>query len=309
MAAPPAKKRLSANALLAIGVSGCAALIVVSVVSLRFLQKEPPPPPPPAPPAPQASVNRILRYSPSYYKADVDEDAKRYGVPAVTPEELAQPLAYADELAQPRTMKVKKDTLETAHLRLDTRVRNEWAETASGQRFRFEHIILTITNRTNRPLAYRVASRVDHPEHCRSQGAMAHNAIALRGGESTERTECLFHDGAQLTIDKIEVVALPALGFFYVSRLQPVQIGLDERTAAGHRVPAPAKECAFVPWREIDASTKSAHTGWADVIDFYARHNCDEYSFFRGYRRWTTPGTLPARAETSNAVDQGAASK
>jgi len=32
------------------------------------------------------------------------------------------------------------------------------------------------------------------------------------------------------------------------------------------------------------------------VIDFYARHNCDEYSFFRGYRRWTAPGSLPARA-------------
>jgi hypothetical protein len=300
---------MSGNTLLALGVGGCAVLIVLAVVSLRFLQKAPPPPPPPPPPAPQASVNRIMRYSPSYYKAVVDEDAERYGVPAITPEELAQPLSYADELAQPRAMKVKKDTLETPHLKLSTHVRNEWAATASGQRFRFEHIILTITNRSNRPLAYRVLTRVDHPEHCRSQGAMAHNAIALRGGESTERTECLYHDHAQLIVDKIEVLELAPVGFFYVSRLQPVSIGLDERTAAGHRVPGPAKECAFVPWRDIQASTKSARTGWSDVIDFYARHNCDEYSYFRGYRRWTTPGTLPAHAEATNAVDQGAASK
>jgi hypothetical protein len=307
--AAPAKKGLSGNALLAAGVGGCAVLIVIAVVSLRFLQKEPPPPPPPPPPAPQASVNRILRYSAGYYKAVVDEDSKHYGVPDATPEELSQPLPYADELAEPRAMKVQKDTLETPHIKLTTRVRNEWASTSSGQRFRFEHIILTITNRTDRPLAYRVATRVDHPEHCRSQGAMGHNAIALRGGESTERTECLYHDGAQLVVDKIEVLELPVLGFFYVSRLQPVQIGLDERTAAGHRVPMPAKECAFVPWRDIQASTQSAHTGWVDVIDFYARHNCDEYSYYRGYRRWTTPGTLPARADNSNAVDQGAASK
>jgi hypothetical protein len=283
--------------------------IVIALVSLRFLQRKPPPPPPPPPPAPQTSVNRILRYSPDYYKALLEEDAKRYGIPPITPDELSQPLPYADELAQPRAMKVTRDTLETTHLELTTHVRNEWAATSSGQRFRFEHIILTITNRTDRPLAYRVITRVDHPEHCRSQGAMQHNAIALRGGESTERTECLYHDGAQLIVDKMEVVELPVISFFYVSRLQPVPIGLDERTAAGHRAPAPAKECAFVPWRDIKASGESAHTGWLDVIDFYARHNCDEYSFYRGYRRWKIAGTLPARAESSNAVDQGAASK
>jgi hypothetical protein len=284
-------------------------LIVIAVVSLRFLQKEPPPPPPPPPPAPQASVNRILKYSAGYYKAILDEDTKRYGIDPVTADELARPLAYAEELSSRRAMKVKKDTLETQHLKLTTSVRNEWAATGTGQRFRFEHIILTITNRSERPLAYRVMTTIDHPEHCRSQGAMAHNAIALRPGESTERTECLFHDKAQLTVDKIEVVELSPLGFFYVSRLQPIQIGLDERTSAGHRAPDPAKDCAFVPGRDIKSSAESAHTGWADVIDFYARHNCDEYSYYRGYRRWTAPGTLPARADTSNAVDQGAASK
>jgi hypothetical protein len=85
-------------------------------------------------------------------------------------------------------------------------------------------------------------------------------------------------------------------------------------------VPRPAKECSFVPWRDIQASAEQAHTGWADVIDFYARHNCDEYSFFRGYKRWTAPGALPARASASatspttppasgERVDQPATSK
>ena len=300
---------MSGNTLLAIGVGGCAVLVVAAVVSLRFLQKEPPPPPPPPPPAPQASVNRILRYSPGYYQAVLDEDAKRYQLPPITPQQLSQPMPYFDELHEHRQLKVQKDVLETPHLKITTRVRNEWAATSSGQRFRFEHIILTITNRTDRALAYRVATRIDHPEHCRSQGAMAHNALALRPGESTERTECLYHDGAQLVVDKVEVMELPPLAFFYVSRLLPVQIGLDDRTAAGHTVPAPAKECAFVPWRDIQASSVSAHTGWSDVIDFYARHNCDEYSYYRGYHRWTTPGSLPARADNSNAVDQAAASK
>lgn len=302
----PQPKGLSGNALLGIGVAVCAVVIVVAVVSLRFLQKEPPPPPPAPPPAPAESVGRIIRYSPEYYKALTEEDAKRYKVATLDPAALAQPLTYAAELGAPRAMKVQRDTLETPHLKLVSRVIKEWARTPSGQGFKYEHIVLSITNRTDKPVAYFVPTTVNHPENCQSQGAIEHNAIALKPGETVERTECLWHKNQTLRIDAVEAMELTWLGYYYVSRLNPVQIMLDARTAAGHRVPAPAKECSFVPWRDIQASSEEAHTRWADVIDFYARHNCDEYSFFRGYRRWTAPGKLPARAA---GVDQAAASK
>lgn len=311
MAVPPRgqqqPKGLSGNALLGIGVAICAVVIVGAVVSLRFLQKEPPPPPPPPPPAPAESVGRIIRYSPEYYKASTEEDAKRYKVAATDPAALAQPNTYAAELPEPRTMKIEKDQIETPHLKVATRVIKEWARTPSGQGFKYEHVVLSITNRTDKPLAYYVPTTVSHPENCQSQGAIEHNAIALKPGETAERTECLWHKGQTLRVNAIESMELSWLGYYYVSRLNPVQLGLDPRTAAGHRVPPPAKECSFVPWRDIQASAAEAHTGWADVIDFYARHNCDEYSFFRGYRRWTAPGSLPARAPTG--VDQATTSK
>jgi hypothetical protein len=293
---PPAKKGLSGNALLGIGVAVCAAVIVIAVVSLRFLQKPPPPPPPPPPPAPEQNVGRILRFSPEYYKAVLEEDAKRYKTPAIDVATMSQPLPYASELSQPRLLKIEKDAFETPHLRVSSRVIKEWARTPSGQGFKFEHIVLSITNRSDRPVAYRVATTVSHPERCRSQGAIEHNAIALGPGETVERTECLWHKNERLRVDAVEAMELTPLGYYYVSRLNPVQIMLDARTAAGHRVPPPAKECAFVPWRDIKTSAEQAHTGWGDVIDFYARHNCDEYSFFRGYTRWTAAGTLPAKA-------------
>lgn len=298
---PPSKKGISANALLGIGVAVCAAVIVVAVVSLRFLQKPPPPPPPPPPPAPEQSVGRILRFSPEYYKALLEEDVKRYKVPAIDPAAMAQPLEWTRELSAPRALKIEKDSFETPHLRIASRVRKEWARTPSGQGFKFEHIVVSITNRTNKPLAYLMATTISHPERCQSQGAIEHNAIALEPGETVERTECLFHKNDRLRVDRVETVALTPLGYYYTSRLNPAQIMLDARTAAGHRVPPPAKECRFVPWRDIQASAEEAHTGWADVIDFYARHDCDEYSFFRGYRRWTAPGTLPAKATDAAA--------
>ena len=213
----------------------------------------------------------------------------------IDPAALAQPLAYAAELTEPRPMKIEqRQPSRRRTCKITSRVIKEWARTPSGQGFKYEHIVLSITNRTRQAVAYCVPTdgRAT-PRTASRKGAIEHNAIALKPGETVERTECLWHKDQTLRINRVEAMELTPLGYFYVSRLNPAQILLDERTAAGHRVPPPAKECSFVPWRDIQASAEQAHTGWADVIDFYARHNCDEYSFFRGYRRWTAAGTLP----------------
>jgi hypothetical protein len=299
----PTPPKLSTNALLGLGLGACALLIVLALVGTRILIKPPPPPPPPAP-APESSVTGLLRFTPGYYRAILDDDAKKYGLPKVDPEELAAPLDYADELGAPRRLKADRDGLETPHLKLGTRVIKEWATTGSGQRFRFEHQVLTLTNKSPRPLAYRVETSVDHPEKCSTKGAIAHNALALQPGETVERTECLWHPGAMLTVRRVEILELPPLGYQYVSRLVPSQVLFDERTSAGHD-PGKVKPCQFVPWREIQNSVKDQGTGWADVIDFYARHNCDEYSFWPGYRRWLTRGSLPSRAPGAPVGAQG----
>ncbi len=293
----PTKSSTSSNQLLIVGLVGCAAIVVVVVISMRLLQHDPPPPPPPPLPTAERSVNAVLRYTPGYFKALIDDDAKRYGItPAPSIDELSRPLVYGDELAAPRRLRGKGDKTATAHLSVATKVVKEWASTSTGERFRFEHLVLTITNLTNRPLAYRVQTSVDHPEHCGSKGSLAHNAIALGAGETVERTECLWHPGDMLNVNKVETLTLTPLGYRYVSRLVPTQVLLDERTATGHEAPPGVKPCQFVPWREIQSAVKTGGIGWADVMDFYARHNCDEYSFWEGYHRWKKPGTLPSHA-------------
>lgn len=288
---------MSGNTLLLLGLVGCAGLVVITLVTSRFLKSEPPPPPPPPPPAAETSVTGTLRYTEGFFKANLDDDTKQYGLPPVDVATLAQPLAYANELGSPKKLKPDRDTLETPHLKLATHTVKEWATTPSGQSYRFEHIFLDITNKTQKPLAYRVKTDIEHPERCRSKGNMQHNALALAPGETVKRTECLWRPGALLTVAAIEVIELGDLGYHYVSRLPPGQVLLDERTAGGHQPPK-GKGCAFVPWRDISASAKAANgTGWADVIDFYARHDCDDYSFWSGYKRWTAPGKLPSRAE------------
>ena len=223
------------------------------------------------------------------------EDAKRYGVPAPTMEALGAPLVHTVELSAPRVLH-PGESLDTPTLHIATQVVKAQAQDGSGQGFRFEHFILTLANKSTHPVAYRVDTGVESPEKCRSQGTIAHNAIALLPGEKIRRTECLYHPGMAVTIKSAETIELGDLGYYYVSRLVPSQIGLDARTAQGHLNPAGSESCKFVPWREIEVGGAS----WADVIDFYARHSCDAYAFFRTYRYRTAPGPLPAQSGVGN---------
>jgi hypothetical protein len=285
------------NTLLFAGLGGAALLLVGAVVAMKFLVHPAPPPPPPAPPPPEASVTGTLRFTAGFYRAILDEDAKRLELPAPTVDQMAAPLTHTVEVATPHVLKAG-ESFETEHLRFSTQVMKAWAKGGSGQGFRYEHLVLAVTNRSGEPLAYRVDTAVDAPEKCRSQGALAHNAIALAPGEKVERTECLWHAGMTLKIMRAETLIVPKLGYYYISRLDPSQIGLDTRTAGGHLIPGNLSTCKFVPWRDIESGGAS----WADVMDFYARHNCDEYTFYKGYRIRTAVGPLPAHAEKTVAA-------
>jgi hypothetical protein len=290
-----AEKKQS-NTGLYVALAAAALLVVAAVVGTRFLSPAAPPPPPPAPPAPEHSVLTLLRYTDAYYRSVLDDGAKRFGLQPPELSELAAPLAHSVELNRARPLKLG-ESFETAHLKIGARAVKEWAVNGDNQGFRASHLVLTISNRTRRPLAYRVDTQVSHPEHCRTKGAIPHNAVAVGPGAAVERTECVERPGDTLAVTRVEVIELPPIGLPYVSKLDPSQIGLDPRTSDGH-VPPGGKACQFIPRREIESSG----AGWADVIDFYARHDCDEYSFFAGYRFRDRPGPLPARPPDSTAA-------
>ncbi len=313
---PVAKKKgPSANVLLATGLGACVGLIAGALFFLhganqRRQVNEALPPSSAAPakdpmaiaPSPSSAQ---MRYKPAYYQAVVEEDAKRFGIAKPSDEELRQSFRYSEEIPvrAPHRMKAEKDTYETPHLRLSTHMVKEWALSSSGQGFRFEHTVLDITNYSDHPVAYRVETSVDHPEKCHSKGAIGQNAIALLPGETISRTECLWHTGAEVTLQRVEVLEVPRLGYYYASRLTPSQVLGDTRTSAGHQPPAKAgKPCTFVPWREIEQGVLAGKLEWADVMDFYSRHNCDEYSFWIGYKRSIEPRDVPASPMEATAT-------
>jgi hypothetical protein len=289
---------MSPNVMLVIGLIACGGLVVIAMAATRLMGTAPEETRKPAPvAAPVAqSVNTTLKYSSGYYKATVEEDAKKYKISPPNIDQLALPLPYSDELSAPRIMKADKDQLDTPHLHLATHVTKEWASTGTAANLRVEHLMLTITNKSDRPVAYRVETKFGDSARCKNKAAIQHNAVALKPGESITRSECMWAKNMSLEVDRIETIELTDLGYFYASRLVPQQALLGDRVTQGHVPPNKLPLCSFVPWREIRASSESkGGVDWADVLDFYARHNCDEYTFFANYRRWTAPGSLPAQ--------------
>lgn len=256
----------------------------------------PAPEPPKPPPAPEALMNSTLKYSPQIFRALVEQDAKAFRIPAPTPAELAAPNAYFEEFQGRRKLKVKSP-FETQHLRLTLQIEKRQAN-LGGQSFSSEHLVLHIENRTPRFLAYRVRTAVGDRTKCASKGDIPHNALVLEPSQTLVRSECLYRSDAAVEVLGVEVMEVTPLGAFYVSRLQPHVTLFDQRTAAGH-VPLEGAPCPQTfSWREIQEGLDRKQLGWRDVIDFYARHNCDEYSFWSGYRYRTDPAApLPARSE------------
>jgi hypothetical protein len=269
--------------------------LLVIAIGLGLMYVGGPPPAPPRPKIPEpATPSAALKYSATLYRAALQEDARIFAI-AVTPyDEMAQPFPYFDESPGDRKLKVG-GSIETMHLKLTLLVRKE-AGSMGGQLYRADHLVLRIENRTEHYLAYRVETRVADEGRCDTKGDAPHNAIALAPHQAIHRTECLYRSSERVEVRRVEVMELPRLAAYYVSRLSPALILYGRRTSAGH-LPFKGGVCPQnFSWRDIRDGADRGDLGWRDLIDFYARHNCEEYSFFRGYRHRTDPAApLPAR--------------
>jgi hypothetical protein len=271
------------------------ALTVMGVGMAALYAGGPPPAPPrPAPASEQSSAEGDLRFSPMVYRGQVEQDARSFGVAPPAAGEMEAPFLYAEEHKGRRKL-TPKQPIDTPHLRLALDVEKHQA-TLEGHSFRYEHLVLRIENRTPKYLAYRIITEVPDRKKCSSKGDIPHNAIVIEPHQILRRTECLFRTHTSVDVMRVEVVELPALGAVYASRLPATNVLYDSRTAAGH-VPLKGSLCPQTfSWREIQDGVDSKQIDWRDVIDYYARHSCEEYAFFKAYRFRSDPaGPLPAR--------------
>jgi hypothetical protein len=269
--------------------------IAMGVLILHAASAPPlPPKRPDPPPPPSAMINSDMRFSVVYYKGLIEQDAKSYGIPAPTYDDLCQANPYFDELRDKQRLRIKAP-IETRHLRITLEVSKQ-TTVIEAQKLSTDHLVLRIENRTPLYLAYRIQTTIPDKGKCAMKAELPHDAIVLEPQQTILRTECIYRRDAPIEVTRIEVIELPALSAVYVSRLPPNSTLYDPRTSAGH-TPLRGTLCPQTfSWREIKEGIDKKELGWRDVIDFYARHNCTEYSFFKSYRYRGDPGApLPAR--------------
>ncbi|PID38937.1 MAG: hypothetical protein CSA65_04660 [Proteobacteria bacterium] len=286
---------------LALGMSvlGFVAMLFTtcSVLSVDLTQL---PSPRKAPPSAETSVVLSDRYKTGYYQGQLDDDCKLYKIRRVTIDTLRSGNPYTIEFSGNQRLKPGKK-LETASLVLRA-LRRKLMVGEEGHGMRAPHLLLRIENRTDKFLAYRVQTRVSGKKTVKA--SIAHNALTLKPRQKVTRSEALFRRASGVTVQTVEVVELTRLGYHYVTRLDPVRLQFSKRTAGSHNFGG-LRPCKLLPWRAIREGMKAGETRWYDVVDFYSRHNCSEYTFFREYR-WSPKGvkTLPTKPPTTHVKTQ-----
>jgi hypothetical protein len=249
---------------------------------LRFREPPEPPPTPRRPKPAERSDLRAMEFSRSVYEAGVRDDAAHYGA-STSPAELEGVLSH--EIETPSAdLAVGGPPLALHRVRLTAKLVTLQPNNSAP----LEHVVLRIENLTDVPLAYRVDTRAGRD--CLSKVDMLHDAIALPPKGAVERTECVARGRNDVvSVKSVETITLPALSFYYVSRLYPAHVGLDARATRGHSPPQ-GEICHNIPEQAIRLASERGQATWRDVIDFYARHSCERYMFPVGYRAFTKSG-------------------
>ena len=265
-------------------------LLVLLMIEVRFGYDLTLPERPPRPRVTVAEAHAItaaVDRDPAAYAEYLRRDAATYGVAPVSPAAMGKVLPYftddTDYVLRPGS---DDASVQIGALRLTAVVQEQ---NGPGKSL----LLLQIENMGKRPLAYRVDTRPSKgTQVCHQKLDLPHNALAVAAGDMEVRSECIYRSGWALEIHHVETIALSDLSFHYVSRLAPAAVGLEARTGAGHRPPAGAI-CNVILSADVIRSIEQGETSWRDMIDFYARHRCETYTFPVGYRAFVEDDQEP----------------
>ncbi|MEM7157696.1 MAG: hypothetical protein AAF799_32950 [Myxococcota bacterium] len=225
-----------------------------------------------------------LEENPEQFAMRLAEDVKTFALEPVTVEALGQPNAYFNELPEPVVLGNKK-TWTSAHLKIKVHLdRVNYMQ--HGARVSSVHSLARIENISTVPIAYRAILRGEKGK-CEVRGAREHNAVTLVPGESAEIVVCAGRD--RVKIEAVEVLEVSPLGHYYLSQISPRALGLDATSDAGHRPSISVPKCTKLDTKALLGYLQAGTAKWADIVDFYSRHNCHRLDFFPGYRRAEAP--------------------
>jgi hypothetical protein len=261
-------------------VGGGVAVVLIAV--LRFCGSVTLPPKSAAPTGPTGTAKQLVTQASAQtpvYEQFLREDAAAAMLPVPTLDEMSRKLPHRlDDSMHP--LKIG-EPIELAGLRLKLE--------ASA-----ETLTLHIENLAPNAVAYHVDTDTGLGTVCNSARVLPFDAMVLQKGGSETRVECVYRDDIHLRVTRVEAIDLTPLEAYFVDHVSPALVGIEPRIARGHR--PQGDTCANTQSQAVRSGLENKEITWGDLIDFYARHNCQRYQFPPSYRAFRSDGerVLPA---------------
>lgn len=257
-------------------------MLATTIGMLRFCGSVslPPKPPPPAVPTGTARQNltKATQQTPVYQQG-LEQDASGGSFNVPTLEDMGRKLPYrGDE----KTIVLAFDTpVDAAGLRLKLVQAGDSAQ-------------LEIENLTGVDVAYEVTTETNAGAMCNSARPLPFDAMVLHKATKETRVECVYRPDMTIRVTRAETLELQPLMAYYIDHVPPTLVGIDDRIARGHHVPW--AQCSSAISQAVRSGVENKEIRWRDLIDFYARHNCQRYQFPVSYRAFSEDGerSLPA---------------
>ncbi len=157
-------------------------------------------------------------------------------------------------------------------------------------------LVLDIQNTGAVPLAYEVDTQISGGDSaCLGRTMIDHNAVVVGPGKTERRSECALGRGMEVYVNRVETAELTPFFAYYLSRVQPQALGTRDRIAHGHKpqLPGGVALCGAAMDAIVRSGLEDGSVQWGDLVDFYARHSCDTYQFYQGYKAFTKDGERP----------------
>ena len=233
--------------------------------------------------------------SEAFYETRVEVAMAIYGDEApATPslEDLRQPNTFYQPITpgSPRSLGAG-ESLREGPLAMSVQVEELIAD-QRGIRSKTKHTLAKVRNQGSVPVAYFLDLRKEGGGECRVRALTRFDAMVLEPGEQAEISICSGEHRVEVT--DLRILELTAPGAIWIDKIPPQAVGLSTTVTRAHEPGRNIVMCTELPVADYAKRIAEGTLRWEDLIDFYSRHDCEQFRPPTDYRRAVEPlASLP----------------
>lgn len=243
--------------------------------------------------------------SPAYYKTRVDAAVEAFGIEPPNMDRLRapNPFHHPINMSDPKRIEPGQARRE-GPLSIAVRAEQRTIE-RGGMRTKNMHTYARVLNTAKVPVAYRLLMRKAEAGECQLRNVNRYDAVVLDPGERIDISICSGKQAVEVL--DLRMLEITGIGATWVDKIPAQALALDPTSVKAHDPGEDVQPCTSLPAAELAKSIERGEFAWEDLVDYYSRHDCEEYRFWSDYRRLEAPAEgLPLLDPKAAAGDAAA---